>query len=321
MFIAELSLSNFADYDLTSLRTGIMAGSSCPGEQMKRVMRDMSMDEVTIAYGMTETSPVSWQSVWDTPLEQRVHTVGRVHPHVECKVVAADGDEDGDGAGGGSAEGGTKKVKEGDGMRGGGALAESVASGVGGVGGVGGVENNDTPRTMPVGEAGELWTRGYLVMPGYHANPEATSESITADGWMKTGDLAIIDGGGYCSIVGRIKDTIIRGGENIAPVEVENVLFTHAAVLNVSVVGVPDDTFGEQVCACVIRAPGASVPAGDDDASVEADIRAFSAERLAHFKVPKYIRFIDAEQLPMTVSGKVQKNLLRERSAVALGLV
>lgn len=249
MFVAELNHPEFSSFDLSSLRTGIMAGSPCPIEVMKRVVSEMHMPEVTIAYGMTETSPVSTQSSRDDELERRVSTVGRVHPHVEIKIVDADG--------------------------------------------------NPTPR----GEAGELCTRGYSVMLGYWGDEERTREAIDPDGWMHTGDLAVMDEQGYVNIVGRLKDMIIRGGENIYPREIEEFLYTHPAVQEVQVIGVPDEKYGEEVCAWLRLKPGATAS--------EEDIRAFCRDRIAHYKAPRYVRFV--QQFPTTVTGKVQKFLMRKQ--------
>ena len=248
MFIAELALPNFADFDLSSLRTGIMAGAPCPVEVMKRVRSEMHMDEVTICYGMTETSPVSFQTAVDDPVEKRVGTVGRVHPHIEVKIV----DEQG----------------------------------------------RIVPRNVP----GELCTRGYSVMLGYWSDPENTAASIDPARYMHTGDIAIMDDDGYVMISGRVKDMVIRGGENIYPREIEEFLFTHPAIRDVSVVGVPDERFGEQLCAWIILHEEASV---NEDA-----VKAYCQGKIAHFKVPHYVRFTDA--FPMTVTGKVQKYKLRE---------
>ncbi|TGN99463.1 MULTISPECIES: AMP-binding protein [unclassified Burkholderia] len=256
MFIAQLDHPDFASYDFSSLRTGIMAGAPCPIEVMKRVSTDMNMTEVTIAYGMTETSPVSFQSETTTPLEKRVSTVGRIQPHLECKVVDIDG------------------------------------------------------RIVPVGATGELWTRGYSVMLGYWDDEIRTRDSIS-DGWMKTGDLATIDAEGYCNIVGRIKDMLIRGGENIYPREIEEFLFSHPKVQAVQVVGVPDPKYDEEVCAWIVLKPGQS--------ATEDEIRAFCRDRIAYFKVPRYIRFVT--EMPMTVTGKVQKFAIRESMIRELNLV
>jgi len=255
MFIAELDCPNFGSYDLTSLRTGIMAGSPCPIEVMKQVVERMHMAEVTIAYGMTETSPVSFQSAVDDPLERRVSTIGRVQPHLEVKVVDADG------------------------------------------------------AITPHGVAGELCTRGYSVMLGYWDDPERTAEAIDADGWMHTGDIGVIDEQGYGSVVGRIKDMVIRGGENIYPREIEEFLYAHPKVADVQVVGVPDRKMGEELCAWIRLAA--------DEACTEDEIRDFCRNRIAHYKIPRYIRFVD--EFPMTVSGKVQKFVIRERMMREVG--
>lgn len=256
MFIGELEHPRFGEFDLSTLRTGIMAGSPCPIALMHRVVNEMHMPEVTICYGMTETSPVSFQSEPDDPLELRVSTVGRVHPHVQVKIVDAQG------------------------------------------------------RIAARGTPGELLTRGYSVMRGYWADPERTREAIDEGGWMHTGDLAVIDEAGYCNIVGRVKDIIIRGGENISPREIEEFLYRHPAVLDVAVVGVPDHKYGEAVCACIRLRPGRS--------ATEEDIRAFCSGQIAHYKVPRYVRFV--ESFPLTVSGKVQKYLIRESLRAELGL-
>jgi fatty-acyl-CoA synthase len=248
MFIAELEHPRFRDFDLSSLRTGIMAGAPCPIAVMRRVVDEMHMPEVTICYGMTETSPVSFQSQCDDPLERRVGTVGRVHPHVQVKVVDKDG------------------------------------------------------RLTPRGTPGELLTRGYSVMRSYWNEPERTREAIDAGGWMHTGDLAVLDADGYCNIVGRVKDLIIRGGENISPREIEEFLYRHPAVLDVAVVGVPDHRYGEAVCACIRLKDGAS--------ATEAEIQEYCRGQIAHYKVPRYVRFVDS--FPLTVTGKVQKYLIRE---------
>ena len=257
MFIAELAAPGFSSYDLSSLRTGIMAGAPCPVEVMKRVVNDMGMHEVTICYGMTETSPVSTQTRADDDLDRRVSTVGRVHPHVEVKVV-----------------------------------------------------DPGTGRTLPRGAAGELCTRGYSVMLGYWEEPDKTAEAIDAARWMHTGDLATMDAEGYLNIVGRIKDMVIRGGENIYPREIEEFLFTHPDVADVSVVGVPDLRFGEELCAWVKVHPGKTL--------TEDELRDYCRGKLAHFKVPRYVRFVD--EFPMTVTGKIQKFKMREVSVDAYGL-
>jgi fatty-acyl-CoA synthase len=255
MFIAQLDHPRFGEFDLGALRGGIMAGSPCPIEVMKRVNAAMNMREVTIAYGMTETSPVSFQSGTDDPLERRVATVGRVMPHLEVKIVDAGG------------------------------------------------------CTVPVGETGELCTRGYSVMQGYWADPERTAESVV-DGWMHTGDLATIDAEGYCNIVGRVKDMLIRGGENVYPREIEEFLFRHPAVAQVQVFGVPDQRYGEEVCAWVVLKPGQQ--------ATEAEIRDFCQGQIAHYKVPRYVRFVS--EIPMTVTGKAQKFVMRRQMAEELGL-
>jgi fatty-acyl-CoA synthase len=257
MFIAELALPDFADYDLSTLRTGIMAGSPCPVEVMKRVVSEMHMAEVTIAYGMTETSPVSAQTRADDDMERRVSTVGRVHPHVEVKIV-----------------------------------------------------NPDSRLVLPRGEPGEMCTRGYSVMLGYWNEPEKTAESIDAGRWMHTGDLAVMDAAGYLNIVGRIKDMVIRGGENVYPREVEEFLYTHPAIEDVQVVGVPDEKYGEELCAWVKLRPGGEL--------TEQDVRAFCVGKIAHYKVPRYVRF--TQDFPMTVTGKVQKFKMRETSIAELSL-
>ena len=256
MFSAMLDSQNFRSHDLSSLRTGIMAGAPCPIEVMRRVVDQMHMHEVTIAYGMTETSPVSFQSHIDDPLEKRVTTVGRVLPHLEVKLIDTDG------------------------------------------------------HTVPVGATGELCTRGYSVMKGYWGEPAKTAEAVDADGWMHSGDLATLDAEGYCNIVGRVKDMLIRGGENIYPREIEEYLFQHPAVQIAQVFGVPDPKYGEEVCAWIVLKPGAS--------ATEDEIRDFVRERIAHYKVPRHVRFRD--ELPMTVSGKAQKFLMRKAMIDELGL-
>jgi len=257
MFIAELDHPRFHEFDLSTLRTGIMAGSPCPSEVMKRVMTDMHLSEVTIAYGMTETSPVSCQSSIDTPVDKRVSTVGLVQPHLEVKIIDP---ESGD----------------------------VVAPGV----------------------SGELCTRGYSVMHGYWDDAPRTQEAIDAAGWMHTGDLATMDSGGYVNIVGRIKDMVIRGGENIYPREIEEFLYRHPAVQDVQVVGLPDKRFGEELCAWIVLRPGQSV--------TEDEIRAFCKGQIAHYKVPRYIRFVPG--FPMTVTGKIQKFRIRDEMKDQLGL-
>ncbi|HVH80584.1 MAG TPA: AMP-binding protein, partial [Stellaceae bacterium] len=256
MFIAEMDHPEFHRFDLQSLRTGIMAGSPCPIEVMKRAVDQMHLSEITIAYGMTETSPVSFQSSTDDPLDRRVSTVGRIQPHVEVKVVDAEG------------------------------------------------------HIAPRGTPGELLTRGYCVMLGYWNDAERTAESIDAAGWMHTGDLATIDDEGYYNIVGRIKDMVIRGGENVYPREIEEFLYRHPKVQDVQVIGVPDPRYGEELCAWVkLRA--------DEQATAE-EIQEFCKGQIAHYKIPRYIKFVDA--FPMTVTGKIQKFLMREETIRELGL-
>ena len=257
MFIAQLDHPRFGDYDLSSLRTGIMAGSPCPVEVMKRVMDLMHMSEVGICYGMTETSPVSTQTAHDDPLEKRVGSVGRVHPHVEVKIV-----------------------------------------------------DPEVGATVAHGDPGELCTRGYSVMAGYWKDPERTAEAIDADGWMHTGDLATMDDEGYVNIVGRSKDMVIRGGENVYPREVEEFLYSHPSIADVQVIGVPDQRYGEELMAWVIPREGASL---DADA-----VREFCQGRIAHYKIPRYVKTVDA--FPMTVTGKVQKFKMREQAVDELGL-
>lgn len=247
MFQAMLDHAEFARFNLNALRTGIMAGAPCPTPLMRRVIADMHCDQMTIAYGMTETSPVSFHTSVDDGLEQKVSTVGRIQPHVEVRIVDLDG------------------------------------------------------NTVPPGQQGEILTKGYLVMQGYWDEPERTAESIV-DGWMHTGDLGVIDADGYCKVTGRIKDMLIRGGENVYPAEIESFLMTHPDISAAQVFGVPDDRFGEEVCAWIIpRDPSLS-----EDA-----VRAFCKENIAHFKVPRYIRFVDA--FPMTVTGKPQKFVMRDQ--------
>jgi fatty-acyl-CoA synthase len=257
MFIAELELPEFGNYDLSHLRTGIMAGSPCPIEVMKQVQSRMNMRDVTIAYGMTETSPVSFQSSIDDPLERRVSSVGRVQPHVEVKII------------------------------------------------------DEAGNTAPVGEQGELLTRGYSVMKGYWNDDERTAESVDAQGWMYTGDLATIDAEGYCNITGRVKDMICRGGENIYPREIEEFLYTHPAVSQVQVFGIPDNRLGEISCAWIILKSGES--------ATEGDIVNFCKNQIAHFKVPAHVRFV--EEIPMTVTGKPQKFAMRDRMMEVLAVV
>jgi fatty-acyl-CoA synthase len=257
MFIAELALADFASYDLSSLRTGIMAGSPCPVEVMKRVIGEMHMTDVTICYGMTETSPVSTQTTADDEVERRVSTVGRVHPHLEVKVI-----------------------------------------------------DPENGLVVPRGRAGELCTRGYSVMLGYWNEPAKTAEAIDAARWMHTGDLAVMDDAGYLNIVGRIKDMVIRGGENIYPREVEEFLYTHPDIEDVQVVGVPDLKYGEELCAWVKLRPGSELTAEQ--------VREFCIGTIAHYKVPRYVRL--TEDFPMTVTGKVQKFKMRATSVEELGL-
>jgi len=258
MFIAMQNAPGFADYDLSSLRTGIMAGSPCPVEVMKRCINEMNMAEVSICYGMTETSPVSTQTRADDDLERRTATIGRVHPHVEIKVV-----------------------------------------------------DPATGETVERGEPGELCTRGYSVMLGYWQDPGKTAEAIDADGWMHTGDLAVMREDGYATIVGRIKDMVIRGGENIYPREIEEFLYTHPDVEDVQVVGVPDEKYGEELCAWIRLRAGA-------EALDAAGVREFATGKLAHYKIPRYVLVV--EEFPMTVTGKIRKVQMREESAKALGL-
>ena len=257
MFIAELAHPDLKSFDLSSLRTGIMAGSPCPVEVMKQVISDMNMTDVTIAYGMTETSPVSTQTNTTDTIDRRVSTVGRVHPHVEIKII-----------------------------------------------------DPGTGHTVERGRDGELCTRGYSVMLGYWNDPERTAESIDSRGWMHSGDLATMDSEGYVNIVGRIKDMIIRGGENIYPREIEEYLYGHPAIEDVQVIGVPDVRYGEQVMAWVRLREGAE--------ATEEEIKDFCRGRIAHFKVPHYVRFVD--DFPMTVTGKVRKVEMREVSVAELGL-
>ncbi len=256
MFIAELDHPQFAEFDLSTLRTGIMAGSPCPTEVMKRVVDQMNMAEVTIAYGMTETSPVSFQSSTDDTLERRVSTVGRIFPHVEAKII----DEDG--------------------------------------------------RIVAPGETGEFLTRGYSVMQGYWDDPERSAEAIDAAGWMHTGDLAIINAEGYGNIVGRVKDMVIRGGENVYPREVEEYLFRHPKIQDVQVFGVPDPKYVEEICAWVILNAG--------ETATEDEIKEFCKGQIAHYKVPRYVRFVD--EFPMTVTGKAQKFIMRDSMIEELNL-
>jgi fatty-acyl-CoA synthase len=255
MFIAELDHPDFATFDLTRLRTGIMAGSPCPIETMKRVVSTMHLAEITIAYGMTETSPVSFQSSTTDPLEKRTTTVGRIQPHLEAKIVDAFG------------------------------------------------------QIVPMGETGELCTKGYSVMLGYWGDEVRTREAIV-DGWMRTGDLAALDSEGYCNIVGRLKDMLIRGGENVYPREIEEFLFRHPKIQSVQVFGVPDPKYGEEVCAWIVLRTGEQMS--------EDDVKEFCRGQIAHYKVPRYVRFVD--ELPMTVTGKAQKFVMRERMIEELKL-
>ena len=257
MFIAVLGVPAFETYDVTSLRTGTMAGSPCPVEVMKQVIDKLHMKDVTIAYGMTETSPVSFQTEETDPVSRRVSTIGRVQPHLEVKIV----DEHGE--------------------------------------------------TTPRGVAGEVCTRGYSVMIGYWDDPERTAEAIDEGGWMHTGDLGVIDAEGYGNIVGRIKDMVIRGGENIYPREIEEFLYTHPKVADVQVVGVPDHKFGEELCAWIRLHPG--------EIADEEEIRAYCRGQIAHYKIPRYVRFVD--EFPMTVTGKVQKFQIRQAMIKELDLV
>jgi fatty-acyl-CoA synthase len=256
MFIAQLEHAEFPRFDLNSLRTGMMAGAPCPIEVMRRCIRDMHLSEMTIGYGMTETSPVSTQTALDDPVERRVSTVGRVHPHVEVKIVDAEG------------------------------------------------------RVVPRGTPGEFCTRGYSVMLGYWDDPERTAQAIDAAGWMHTGDLATMDKDGYCNIVGRIKDLVIRGGENVYPREVEEFLYRHPKIQDVQVFGVPDERYGEELCAWVKLRAGEMLTAEE--------VREFCRDQIAHYKVPRHIRFVD--EFPMTVTGKMQKFIMRERMTAELGL-
>jgi fatty-acyl-CoA synthase len=257
MFIAELALPDFPSYDLSTLRTGIMAGSPCPVEVMKRVVSEMHMSEVTICYGMTETSPVSAQTTADDDMERRVSTVGRVHPYVEIKII-----------------------------------------------------DPETGLVLPRGVPGEMCTRGYSVMLGYWNEPERTAEAIDRARWMHTGDLAVMDAAGYLNIVGRIKDMVIRGGENVYPREVEEFLYAHPAIEDVQVIGVPDEKYGEELCAWVRLRSGSELTAEG--------LRAYCTGKIAHYKIPRYVRF--CAEFPMTVTGKVQKFKMRETSVAELGL-
>jgi fatty-acyl-CoA synthase len=257
MFIAMLGHPDFANRDLSSLRTGIMAGSVCPIEVMKRCINEMNMTEVAICYGMTETSPVSCQTHIDDDLERRTASIGRVHPHVEIKIVDPEGD------------------------------------------------------ILERGQPGEFCTRGYSVMLGYWENEEKTREAIDADGWMHTGDLAVMREDGYCNVVGRIKDMVIRGGENIYPREIEEFLYTHPDIDDAQVIGVPDEKYGEEICAWIRMKPRRRPLYADD-------VRAFADGKLAHYKIPRYVHVVD--EFPMTVTGKVRKVEMREQTVKLLGL-
>jgi fatty-acyl-CoA synthase len=257
MFIAQLGHERFAEFDLSSLRTGIMAGSPCPIEVMKRVASEMGIKEISIAFGMTETSPVTTQVPRDDTLENRCGTVGRVMPHTEIKIV-----------------------------------------------------DPATGRTVPRGEPGEFLARGYPVMRGYWNDPERTAESIDQQRWMHTGDLATMDEQGYVRVVGRIKDMVIRGGENVYPREIEEFLYTHPKVADVQVIGVPDERYGEELMAWIVLRPG--------EQCSEEEIREFCRGQIAHFKIPRYVKFVDS--YPMTVTGKVQKFKMRETAVQDLGL-
>jgi len=257
MFVAQLQHPDLASFDLSNLRTGIMAGSPCPIEVMKSCVSEMNLSEVTIAYGMTETSPVSFQSAVDDSLDRRVSTVGTIQPHVECKII------------------------------------------------------DETGATVDPGVQGEICTRGYSVMKGYWADDERTNEAIDGDGWMHTGDLGTIDAQGYCNITGRVKDMLIRGGENVYPREVEEYLYQHPVTQEVQVFGVPDSKYGEEICAWIVPKAG--------ETATEDDIRAFCKGQIAHYKIPRYVRFKD--ELPMTVTGKAQKFKMRDAMVEELGLV
>jgi fatty-acyl-CoA synthase len=257
MFIAELDHPDFSKFDLSSLRTGVMAGSPCPVEVMKKVSTLMHMHDVEICYGMTETSPVSTQTRSDAPFEKRVSSVGLVHPHLEVKII-----------------------------------------------------DPDTKKVVPAGTPGELCTRGYSVMLGYWNNPEATASAIDPARWMHTADLATMDEEGYVNIVGRIKDMIIRGGENVYPREIEEFLYTHPKISDVQVIGVPDPKYGEEIMAWIkVKA---------DEQLTEEEVKAFCKGKIAHYKVPRYVKFV--EVFPMTVTGKIQKFLMRQQASEELGL-
>ncbi len=256
MFFAELALENFDSYDLSSLRTGIMAGSPCPAEVMKKVQSLMHMEQVTICYGMTETSPVSMQTKLDDPLDKRVSTVGTVHPHVEVKIIDPSG------------------------------------------------------HVIERGQIGEFLTRGYSVMLGYWNEPTKTQQAIDSARWMHTGDLGVMDEDGYVNIVGRIKDMIIRGGENVYPREIEEFLFSHPDIIDASVIGVPDPKFGEEIAAWIKVKPGSSLD--------ENEIKEFCRGKIAHYKIPRYVKITDS--FPMTVTGKIQKYIMRQQSVEELSL-
>ena len=256
MFIAELDHPEFTRFDLSTLRTGVMAGAPCPIEVMRRVVERMNMREITICYGMTETSPVSFQSAADDPLERRVSTVGRIHPHLEVKIVDAEG------------------------------------------------------RVIPRGQPGELCTRGYSVMLGYWGDPEKTAEAVDPTRWMRTGDLATLDDEGYCNIVGRIKDVVIRGGENLYPREIEEFFFRHPKIQDVQVFGVADPKYGEEICAWIRLREGETM--------LEEEVRAFCHGQIAHQKIPRYVQFVD--EFPMTVTGKIQKFIMRRTVEEQYGL-
>ena len=256
MFIAELGHPNFKEFDLSSLRTGIMAGSPCPIEVMRRVVDEMHCKEMIIAYGMTETSPIITLTETDDPIEKQVTTVGRISPHVEVKII------------------------------------------------------DDSGRIVVPGKTGELLSRGYNVMQGYWDDPELTAESIDVAGWMHTGDLATMDKEGFCNIVGRVKDMVIRGGENIYPREIEEDLYRDEKISDVQVFGVPDEKFVEELCAWIILKPG--------ETATEDDIREFCNGQIAHYKIPRHIRFVDA--FPMTITGKVQKFAMRDTMIEELGI-
>jgi fatty-acyl-CoA synthase len=257
MFIAELNHPDFATYDFSTLRTGVMAGSPCPVEVMKKVQSLMNMRDVEICYGMTETSPVSTQTRIGTPLDKQVSTVGQIHPHVEIKII-----------------------------------------------------DPATGAIVPNGTPGELCTRGYSVMLGYWNNADASAKAIDGARWMHTGDLALMDDEGYVNIVGRIKDMIIRGGENVYPREIEEFLYTHPQIQDVQVVGLPDEKYGEEIMAWVKLKPGAT--------TTSEEVRDFCRGRIAHYKIPRYVKFVDA--FPMTVTGKIQKFIMRNQSILELGL-